>query len=166
MAAIRQQINIAAPLRTVWTALTTSEGWCSFWADEARVDGREGGRIVLTTEGDDGNPVEERGIFHEFKPTRKLEIAWDASPSRTKDRQVPVDRQVPGDRQQLAGTRLQFSISRDKDETRLALVHSGAGLLEDEALRAALDKDWRNGLRALRDALEAAAKAGAAATEP
>jgi hypothetical protein len=42
-------------------------------------------------------------------------------------------------------------------------VHSGAGLLENEALRAALDKEWRNGLRTLRDALEAAAKAGAAA---
>jgi uncharacterized protein YndB with AHSA1/START domain len=152
MAAIRQQINIAAPLRTVWTALTTSEGWCSFWAEEARVDGREGGRIVLTTEGDDGKPVEERGIFHEFKPTRKLEIAWDTSPARTTE-----------SRQQFAGTRLQFSISRDKDETRLALVHSGAGLLENEALRAALDKEWRNGLRTLRDALEAAAKAGAAA---
>jgi uncharacterized protein YndB with AHSA1/START domain len=137
MAAIRQQINIAAPLRAVWTSLTTADGWCAFWADEARVDGREGGRIVLVTEGDDGSPVEERGIFHEFKPTRKLEIAWDTtSPARTK------------------GTRLEFTVSRDKDETRLALVHSGTGILEDEALRAELDKDWRTALKALREALE------------
>jgi uncharacterized protein YndB with AHSA1/START domain len=137
MAAIRQQINVAAPLRTVWTALTTAEGWCSFWADEARVEGREGGRIVLVAQDDEGKPVEERGIFHEFKPTRKLEIAWDGtSPARTR------------------GTRLEFTVSRDKDETRVALVHSGAPILEDEALRARLDKDWRDALRALREALE------------
>jgi uncharacterized protein YndB with AHSA1/START domain len=141
MAAIRQQINIAAPLRSVWTALTSADGWCSFWADEARVEGREGGRIVLVTQDDEGKPVEERGIFHEFKPTRKLEIAFDATGgSRTK------------------GTRLEFTVSRDKDETRVALVHSGAVILEDEALRAALDKEWRDALRALREALEQAAK--------
>jgi uncharacterized protein YndB with AHSA1/START domain len=137
MAAIRQQINITAPLRSVWTALTTSEGWCSFWADEARVEGREGGRIVLTTEDDEGKPVEERGIFHEFKATRKLEIAFDnTGPAR------------------LRGTRLQFTISRDKDDTRLALVHSGAAILEDEARRDQLDKEWRSALRTLREALE------------
>lgn len=137
MPAIRQQINIAAPLRAVWTALTTSEGWCAFWADEARVEGREGGRIVLVGRGDDGAAVEERGIFHEFKPTRKLEIAWDtASTARTK------------------GSRLEFTVSRDKDETRVALVHTGAAILGDAALEAALDKEWRTALKALREHLE------------
>ncbi len=138
MAAIRQQINIAAPQRTVWNALTTSDGWKGWWADEARVEPREGGRIVLVTEDDEGKPVEERGIVHELKPTRRLEIAWDGtSPAKTK------------------GTRLQFTISKDGDETRLALVHSGGGVLDDEAQRAVLDKEWRDALRALRESLEA-----------
>lgn len=137
MAAIRQQINIAAPQRAVWNALTTSDGWKVWWADDARLEPREGGRIVLVLEGDDGKPVEERGIFHELRPTRKLEIAFDAtSPGPAK------------------GTRLQFTISRDKDETRLGLVHSGAGLLEDDAARDALDKEWKSALRTLRTALE------------
>ena len=137
MAAIRQQINIAAPQRSVWNALTTADGWKSWWAEDARLEPREGGRIVLVTEGEDGNPIEERGIFHEMRPTRKLEIAFDAnSPGPTK------------------GTRLQFTISKDGDETRLALVHSGAGLLDDEAARDALDKEWKNALRTLRSALE------------
>lgn len=138
MAAIRQQINIAASQRSVWTALTTADGWKRWWADEARIEARPGGRIVLVVEGDDGAPVEERGLFHDLRPTRKLEIAWDAnSPARTR------------------GTRLQFTISRDGDETRLGLVHSGAGVLDDDDARAALEKDWRNALRSLRESLEA-----------
>ena len=137
MAAIRQQINIAAPQRLVWNALTTVDGWKSWWAEDARIEPREGGRIVLVTEGAEGEPVEERGIFHEMRPTRKLEIAFDAnSPGPTK------------------GTRLQFTISKDGDETRLALIHSGAGLLDDETARDALDKEWKNALRTLRSALE------------
>ena len=137
MASIRQQINIAVPSRVVWNALTTAEGWKRWWAEEARLEPRSGGRIVLTVEGDDGEPVEERGIFHELRPTRKLEIAWDASsPAKTK------------------GTRLQFSISRHGDETRLAMVHSGGGILEDEDQRAALEKEWRGAMRALRSSLE------------
>lgn len=137
MAAIRQQINIAAPQRTVWTALTSADGWKTWWADEARVDSREGGRIVLVSEGPDGKPVEERGIFHDVRPTRRLEIAWDAnSPAPTR------------------GTRLQFTISRDGDETRLALVHSGGGVLDDDEARDSLEREWREALRTLRQTLE------------
>jgi uncharacterized protein YndB with AHSA1/START domain len=137
MAAIRQQINIHAPQRTVWNALTTADGWTSWWADQARLEPRPGGRIVLTVEGDDGEPVEERGLFHDLRPTRKLEIAWGAtSPAKTR------------------GTRVSFTISRDGDETRLALVHTGAGVLEDDAAREALEKEWKEGLKTLRASLE------------
>jgi uncharacterized protein YndB with AHSA1/START domain len=137
MAAIRQQINIAASQRTVWNALTTAEGWTSWWAEQARLEPRPGGRIVLVVEGDDGQPVEERGLFHDLRPTRKLEIAWDAtSPAKTR------------------GTRVVFSISRDGEETRVALVHTGAGVLVDDAAREVLDREWRDALRTLRTALE------------
>ena len=137
MASIRQQINIAASSRKVWDILTSAEGWKQWWAEEARLDPTTGGRIVLTVEGDDGEPVEERGVVHDLRPTRKLEIAWDStSPAKTK------------------GTRLQFTVSRDGDETRLALVHSGGGILDDEEARADLEKEWRSALKALQRALE------------
>lgn len=137
MPSIRQQINIAAPTRVIWNLLTTAEGWTQWWAEEARLEPRSGGRIVLTIEGDDGEPVEERGVFHALRPTRKLEIAWDAtSPAKTR------------------GTRLQFTISRDGDEARLALIHSGGGILDDEEERASLEREWRSALRALRSHLE------------
>lgn len=137
MATIRQQVNIAVPARTVWNALTTVEGLTSWWADEARIDARQGGVIVITTEGDDGAPMEERGILHEITPTRRIEIKWDAhgkAPS--------------------AGTRLTFNVARDGAETRLSIVHTGGGALDDEAARSSLDKDWNRALKGLRDALE------------
>ncbi len=137
MASIRQQINIDAGLREVWNALSTVDGWTSWYADDARVDARKGGRITLSAIGDDGEPVDEVGIFLTFRPTRKLEVAWDAtSPAPTK------------------GTTLSFQVARDGDETRLALVHSGGGILEDEDARDALVKEWRQAFHALRDHLE------------
>ncbi len=137
MPAIRQQINIAATPRAVWKALTTSEGLMSWWVDEARVDAREGGRVVLVSEGDDGEPVEERGIFLTLRPTRRIEIAWDKnSPAETK------------------GTRIQFNIGRDGTETRVAMFHSGSGPLEDDEQRESLEKAWKAALKALRGSLE------------
>ena len=137
MPAIRRTINIATSPRTVWRALTTAEGLQSWWADEARVDGREGGHVVITSEDDEGNPVEERGMFHTFRPIRKIELAFDSN--------------SPGP---LAGTRVMFQVARDGDETRINLVHSGSGPLDDEEARDALDTDWRRALKALRSGLE------------
>lgn len=139
MPAIRQQINIATSPRTVWRALTTAEGLMSWWVDEARVDAREGGRIVLTSEGEDGAPLEERGLFLTIRPTRKIEIAWDRnSPAETR------------------ATRIEFNIGKDGDDTRVSVIHSGAGPLDDEAARAVLDKAWRSALQTLRQTLEEA----------
>jgi uncharacterized protein YndB with AHSA1/START domain len=137
LAAIREQINIAVGPRVVWNALTTAEGWMSFYSDDARIDPRMGGRVELISEDDDGEPVSEVGFFHRFRPTSRLEICWDGvGKAETK------------------GTTLSFNIARDGSETRLALVHSGGGVLEDEDRRAAISKTWRQAFKALRDALE------------
>ena len=137
MAAIRRQIMIATNPRAVWNHLTSAEGWTQWYADDARLDARKGGRVVLTIEDGEGEPVEEVGTFHTFRPTSRLEISWDrVSPAVTK------------------GTRLTFSIARDGEETRVGLVHSGAGVLDDEDARAELDKTWRQALSSLRDSLE------------
>lgn len=118
--------------------LTSVEGWTAWYADEARIDARKGGRIVLTSEGDDGEPVEEVGTILTFRPTSKFEIRWDSnSPAVTK------------------GTTLTFSVAREGDETLVGFVHSGGGVLaEDEEARADIETMWRQSLQALRDALE------------
>lgn len=137
MPSVRQQLNIAAPTRAVWDMITTAEGLTSWWVDEARVDARKGGRIVLTSEGDDGEPVEEVGLVHACRPTAKFEIAWDSnSPAPTK------------------GTRIAFQVARDGDETRISVIHSGGGILDDEEEWEQLDKSWKSALKALRGALE------------
>ncbi len=137
MPAIRRQINIAAPQRAVWRMLTTAEGWTAWYADEARIDADTGGRVVLQTEDDEGNAVEEVGTVLTYRPTRKLEIRWER-----------------GTTAGTVDTVLSFGLARDGDETRLSLVHRGAGPLEDEEARAQLDKTWRQSLKALRDCLE------------
>lgn len=137
MPSIRHQINIAAGQKAVWRALTTAEGLMSWWADEARVDSTVGGRVIVISEGDDGEPVEEVGIFHTLRPVRIIEIHWDStSPAQTK------------------GTRVQFQLARDKGETRVVMTHAGGGVLEDEEARSQLDKDWRLALKGLQSALE------------
>jgi uncharacterized protein YndB with AHSA1/START domain len=137
MSAIRQHINIAVPVRTVWRAITTPDGLSSWWADEARIEARAGGRVVVVTEGDDGEPVEERGMLHRIQPTRVMEIAWDSnSPAATR------------------GTRIMFQVARSGEETRLRVVHSGAGVLDDDEARAEIEKDWKRALLALRSSLE------------
>ena len=136
MSSVRQQINIAAAPRTVWAKLTTSEGLTDWLADSARVDSNEGGRLVLTMEGDDGEPVEERGLFHTLRPTRSVEIAFDRAGKGP-----------------WAGTRLSVQLARDGDETRVAVVHSGFPD-EEEERTATVDGDWRVALKALRGCLE------------
>jgi uncharacterized protein YndB with AHSA1/START domain len=136
MSSVRQQINIAAAPRAVWAKLTTAEGLTEWLADSARADSDEGGRVVLTMEGDDGAPVEERGIFHALRPTRSVEIAFDRAGKGP-----------------WAGTRLSVQVARDGDETRVAVVHSGFADDADDAL-AAIDADWRRALKALRGTLE------------
>jgi len=135
LATVRQQINIAVSTRVVWAALTTADGLASWWVDEARVDTRPGGRIVVKTEDDEGAPIEEIGMFQQLRPTRKIEIKWDSN--------------SPGP---LRRTRIEFVLARDGDETRVAVIHSGVEETEDE--NAALEKEWRQALLALRSSLE------------
>jgi uncharacterized protein YndB with AHSA1/START domain len=136
MPAIRQQIDIATGPRAVWRAFTTAEGLTAWWVDEARVEPRTGGRVVLVSEGDDGEPVEERGMFLEFKPTRKLEIAWDNTGK------APTK-----------GSRILVNINRAGEDTRVSVVHSGADVEEGD-LHESLTKGWKAALGALRDSLE------------
>lgn len=133
MATVRQQINVPAAPRAVWRAFTTAEGLAGWWVDEARVDAREGGRVVITTEDDDGKSIQVSGIYHEFRPTRKIGIRWD-----------------PGTFAPLSGTQLEITLARDGEDTRVVLVQTG---IADAAVETG-EKAWRQALRGLRDSLD------------
>lgn len=136
MPSIRRQILVTAAPRQVWAALTTGDGLARWLADEARVDGRKGGRVVLLSEDDDGNPTEDRGIIHKWRPTSHLEITFDTV-----------------GRGPLKGTRLAFQVALDGGETRVALVHSGT-LLDDPEENERLTKEWRQAMKALQSVLD------------
>jgi uncharacterized protein YndB with AHSA1/START domain len=137
MGSVRQQINIAVGPRRVWGALTTVEGLCSWWATSARVDPREGGRIVMENTNDEGDKVERMGLFLSFRPTRRLEIKWDG-----------------GVNNDAKGTSVNFHIARDGDETRVNIVQTGESISDDEEEGASLEKAWKVTLLSLREALE------------
>jgi uncharacterized protein YndB with AHSA1/START domain len=150
MATIRQQILIEAPTRTLWNLLTTAEGIVQWWATTARVEGREGGRVVLghrlpaseAAEGG-GEPtgedvvVEERGMIHTWRPTATFEVKWDS-----------------GGQAPTRGTTVQFQIGRGDGESKLHVIHSGGGVLDDELARAALEDVWKERLTRLRTLVE------------
>ena len=70
MAAIRRHVYIANGARAVWRALTTAEGLEKWLAEDARVDARKGGRVVLT-----GSDLDSEhdvvGMIHTWRPTSK-----------------------------------------------------------------------------------------------
>lgn len=133
MPMIRRQVSVSASPRAVWAALTTPEGLARWLSDAARVDGRAGGRIVLTPKGGG----EESGLFHSFRPTAKVEINWD------KRGEGP-----------WKGSFLSFLVGRDGGETVVNVQHDGPAM-DDSAARTALDEFWRARLNALRDQIEA-----------
>lgn len=136
MASVRQQITIAAPMRTVWNAITTEKGLTAWWSRDARVDAREGGRIVLTHDGEERD-LEERGVFHRVRPTRHIDIKWDnvgSAPSK--------------------GSTLNIQLGRDGGEVKVHIVQSGGESLEDEEAREAIDADWQARLLRLRESIE------------
>lgn len=138
MGSVRQQINIAVGARRVWSSFTTQEGLASWLAEEARVDSRAGGRVVMTQMGIKGELGDASGLFLTLRPTRKVEFSFDRSDN-------PV----------FGGSQLAVQIANDAGETRVSLVHRGTGpSFDDEEEAALLSKQWKGALKRLRKLLE------------
>lgn len=136
MGSIRQQISVDASSRAVWDLLTTVEGVTSWWVEDARLDARDGGRIVVGRTVDEVRQ-EDRGSYHQVRPTRTVEVAWDTSGSGP-----------------LAGTRLEFQVGRGDGETKVHVVQTGVAL-DDDARRVEVESFWKAALLKLRAKLEA-----------
>jgi uncharacterized protein YndB with AHSA1/START domain len=136
MAAIRRHVYIANGARAVWQALTTAEGLEKWLAEDARVDGRVGGRVILSgTDMDSEHDLV--GIIHTWRPTSRLEISWDSiGAAETK------------------GSTVLFQVARDGDETKVNIVHSGGEATEDEERREKLDQAWKVALETLQALLD------------
>lgn len=134
MSTIRRQVSIDASSRTIWSALTTPEGLKRWLVTEARVDARQGGRVVLRLKGHDQDDV---GMIHVYRPTGRLEIHWDRS--------------APGP---WRGSRTSFQVAVDGGETVLNVQHANPSFEADD-VRIPIDTQWKDALIVLRDTLEA-----------
>ena len=132
MSTIRRPIQINAPTRAVWNALITTEGIAG-WLGSGRVDGREGGRFVCKL----ASGGEVTGIVNCWRPTAKAEVVFD------KHSAAP-----------WGGTTLTFAVARDGKQAAVHVLHGGA-TLDDDAVSAPLDAQWKTWLVAVRDQLEA-----------
>lgn len=136
MGSVRQQISIAKGTRDVWKVLTTAEGLRGWWAAESRLDAREGGTVVLKIANAAGDLVEQRGLCHEVRPVRRVELAFEARGEGPE-----------------AGCRVEFLVARDGDETRVAMTCSGSPL-DDDTRRSEAEVVWKRRLERLRADVE------------
>lgn len=132
MSTIRRPIQIAAPTRMVWNTLLSTDGILRWLGTAGRVDPREGGRFLCTM----ATGEELSGMINSWRPTAKAEILFD------KHSAAP-----------WGGTTLTFSVARDGTESAVHVLHAGPSL-DDDAVSAPLDAQWKTLLTRLRDALE------------
>ncbi len=136
MSAIRRHVHISCTPRAAWRALTTAEGLEKWLADEARIDGRKGGRVVLS--GTDFDAEHDAcGIVHTWRPTAKFEVSLDNVGQF-----------------EAKGGHVSFQVARDGDETRVSVVHSGGEALTDEERREKLIEAWKSALSSLQQLLD------------
>jgi uncharacterized protein YndB with AHSA1/START domain len=125
MATLRRRWQVDAGPRTTWQAFTTPDGLAAWLCETARVDPREGGRVVFRPRGFD---VDESAMLHTWRPTSRLE--WK------------VDRTSPGPwKDSLIGVH----IGRDGERTSVHVTHESA-LLDVPGADAALGDWWDEAL--------------------
>ena len=108
-AAVEQTLRIAARPETVWRYWTDPERMRDWWGTATELDPRPGGAYVVAM---DGGPV-MRGQFVELVPHERIVFSFGWDPT---DRAPAV---APG------STQVEITLTRDGDDTILALRHTG-----------------------------------------
>ena len=128
-----QVLEIAAPRQTVWEALTTATGLRSWFAPEAEVDPRAGGRVRWTWPGLHDWPQ----TIEEIRPGERLLTRYDS----------PVDDGAGG----KVPLFMDFLLSGEGGRTTLRMVHSGFGPGADfDAEYDGISRGWPVELQSLR----------------
>ena len=137
---IKRTVQLAHPPARVWAALTTAEGLCAWFGDEATIDLRPGGAAQLRWTGRYTvdmrvERVEEPAVFG-F--TWKLNELSEDDPRRTY---------------------VEFTLEPSGTGTRLTVVETGFAQLPEDTYRKAFDshtKGWRKELGEMEAYLDAA----------
>jgi uncharacterized protein YndB with AHSA1/START domain len=134
---VRKQIEIEAPIRRVWAALTTPDGLLGWFPTErASIDLRPGGRLSLVWPEDS-----DEGTVDVVDPPERLVFRWRPS---------GLDRPF---------TTVAFTLEEIPGGIRLTLVESGFASLPDRFAQQVWkgnDAGWSGELDELKTYLEAA----------
>src|SRR5215211_1975428 len=106
---VEQTVRISARPETVWRYWTDPERLCDWWGAVAEVDPRPGGTCRIEM---DGGPI-MRGEYVELVPHERIVFSFGWEPT---DRAPAI---APG------STLVEITLTRDGDDTIMALRHSG-----------------------------------------
>jgi len=115
---IVKEITITAPLPEVWAAWTTTEGVTSFFAPQAEIELKPGGRYELffDTEAPEGSRGAEGCTVLSYRPMEMLSFTWNAPPT------IPNLRKLGP----CAWVVVQFDELKDS-QVRIRITHLGIG---------------------------------------
>lgn len=117
---IERTVEIAAPQTKVWSALTTAEGLAAWFGDEASIELRPGGAMVLTWTGSHAATMR---VEHVEEPSL-FAFTWAAFDTPDDDPRR---------------TFVEFTLEPTGTGTRLRVVETGFGQLPDEIHKPAYD---------------------------
>ena len=135
--AIEREILIDAPSRVVWSIVTEAQHLAGWFSDEAEIDLRSGGRMLLTWRGH----AAYEGRVETVDPPRLFAFRW-----QTRE----------GEFSETNSTLVVMTLEAEETGTRLRVVESGFATLPwpDEARARYVDensKGWLTELDELRD---------------
>ncbi|CAM3450460.1 SRPBCC domain-containing protein [Occultella aeris] len=135
---ITRTIRIEAPIRTVWTALTSAEHIATWWGHPSEFpDGWRAGSLGHFVWEDHTFPVR----IDELEPQSAFALTWG-------------DLDTTALEQSAAATQVRFTLAADGDTTTVTVLETGFDRLDAAARRAAMDENtggWNTVLDALRD---------------
>lgn len=144
---IQREINLSAPLGSVWKALTDPEQITNWFGTDVEIDPREGGKILFHW----GDEFQYPGVIEEIDPPHKLVFRW---------------RSFRGDLKNLIDTEpntlVIFTLKDVARGTRLTLTETGFDALPADLRDEVFEengKGWDKKLRDLEDYINTLAEA-------
>jgi uncharacterized protein YndB with AHSA1/START domain len=115
---IEREVQIDAPVETVWSIVTEPRNITRWFADEAEVDLRPGGELVFRFD----SGVDGKGVVERVEPPHRFAFRW-ISPEPERDMVAA----------QGHYTTVEFSLEARGEGTLLRVVESGFAALEGTA---------------------------------
>lgn len=133
---IKRAVILLAPRGPVWKALTEPEQLVKWFGTDVSLEPREGGKISFGW----GDAFRFPGIIESFDPPTKLVFRWR---SYEGDAEISLE--------EMATTRVIFTLEEVAQGTRLSLTETGFAALPENLRDMVLDENRRGWDKKLQD---------------